>query len=285
MIRRINVQTDRPDIKLYMDVVYKMAPDLTGKKIIPLKCHMILPERGTDKLPLLIWIGGGGWMSSSPERRLTNMVYFAQNGYAVVSIGYRVSTQARWPAQRDDVYDAIRFLAENSESFHLDMKHVFLMGGSAGGQMAAAAALTWADKLAEIRAAVCMYTPFDLTRPLAEDPGQDQTAWGEDDPVTRNAQCDPVTLLLGGDVQKKKDLVRMASPLYLVHDRAPAFLLLHGTKDTLVHHAQSERMYETLEKSGVPAELYLIENAGHASAEFSQPEVQFLILDFLNKNM
>lgn len=224
-------------------------------------------------------------MSSSPERRLTNMVYYAQNGYAVASIEYRISTQARWPAQLDDVYDAIHFFAANSECFHLDMEHVVLVGGSAGGQLAATAALTWTDTITKIQAAVCMYAPFDLTRPLATNTRDDKTAWHEDDPITCNSNCDPVTLLLGGNVREKIDLAKMASPLYLVHDESPAFLLLHGMKDNLVHYTQSERMYESLERHGVPVELYLIESAGHASVEFSQPEIQNIVQDFIDKNM
>jgi dipeptidyl aminopeptidase/acylaminoacyl peptidase len=95
----------------------------------------------------------------------------------------------------------------------------------------------------------------------------------------------PLTLLLGGPAEDKLELARLASPLRYVAAGAPPFLLLHGSDDPLVSPEQSERLYRALMEVGTEAELYIIAGAGHGTLEFAQPEIQRLMLAFLNKHV
>lgn len=279
MEHTIKVPIERPDIKMYTNIIYKTAPDRIGRPAFPQRCHMIFPDDvlSSGKRPVFLWIGGGGWMTSTPERRMPELGYYAAAGFAVVSVGYRVSSEALWPAQLEDITDALRFLKAHEDEYCLDMRRVILSGGSAGAHLAAMTALTQQIEGISIRAVVCHYGPFDLRIPLC--PGSEENI-AEDNPISLLEQNTPCALLLGGRGEALMQCAAEASPILHVSEHAPAFLLLHGIGDRLVHHSQSEAMYRCLTEHGVEAELYLLEGAGHASREFSQPQVQQIILKF-----
>ena len=66
---------------------------------------------------------------------------------------------------------------------------------------------------------------------------------------------------------------------------APPFLILHGDKDTTVPFAQSEALYDALTAANVPCELCTVEGAGHATAEFAQPELLCRVADWLDSTL
>lgn len=74
----------------------------------------------------------------------------------------------------------------------------------------------------------------------------------------------------------------LATPLRYVSPEAPPFLILHGDRDATVPFAQSEALYEALERAGVPCELCTVEGADHATAEFSQVGLLRHIADWLD---
>jgi dipeptidyl aminopeptidase/acylaminoacyl peptidase len=77
-------------------------------------------------------------------------------------------------------------------------------------------------------------------------------------------------------------LAQMSPERYL-SKQTPPHLILHGTADTMVDVRESERYYDALTEAGIPAELYLLEGAGHCDQAFSQQETQQIILDFFDR--
>ncbi|MGL4421198.1 MAG: prolyl oligopeptidase family serine peptidase, partial [Gemmataceae bacterium] len=103
------------------------------------------------------------------------------------------------------------------------------------------------------------------------------------------AQDNPITKLLGGDTGTKKDLAKSANPItYIDKDDAP-FLTIHGDKDSLVPHAQSELLHEALKKAKVPSQLIVIPGAGHGDEAFRKPllsgEHKGKMLAFFDKHL
>ncbi|MFJ7294779.1 alpha/beta hydrolase [Streptomyces collinus] len=95
--------------------------------------------------PALVLIHGGYWYhqtdwSSSAER-------FAAEGFQVFAIRYRLNFEAAWPAQRDDVADAVAWIRSHAAEFDVDPDRVLLLGSSAGGQLATDAATHGAGAL------------------------------------------------------------------------------------------------------------------------------------------
>ena len=94
-----------------------------------------------DPLPAVLMIHGGGWKNGNARASMGPVLpnpglYYAQNGYFVASVGYRLSGQAKWPAQIQDCKLAIRYLRANAKKLNIDPNRVGCCGFSAGGHLA-----------------------------------------------------------------------------------------------------------------------------------------------------
>lgn len=278
MIQTIKVDHERYDTRMYCNLVYTNA-FTNSATAIPLHFHLIVPRgKPSEKFPLLIYLGGGGWRVSAPERHLPELAYFASQGFVVASVEYRTTANSRFPSQIEDVKTAIRFLRKHSEQFHIDSTRVHIMGGSAGGYLTAMVALTGGTEAFkgnehlecsdEISSAICLYGIYDFK-------AYQKAIEDKSDSVL------PIKLFLP---ELSGHMLEIASPVSYVHKKKIPFLLLHGTNDTMVSCAQSEAFHNALEREGADVELYLFEGVGHADAAFSQPATQEIILKFITKS-
>ena len=278
MILNVKIDKERYDTRMYCNLVYTNAFTKSASAI-PLHMHLILPRgKKSEKFPLLIYLGGGGWRVSSPERHLPELAFYASQGYAVASVEYRTTANSRFPAQIEDVKTAIRYLRKNCDQFCIDPFHVHIMGGSAGAYLAAMVALTnGTDKFRgseyleysdTVSSAVCLYGIYDFLK-------------YKDAILNNDDSAIPLKLFLSGTDEKT---LAFASPVSYVDSLAVPFLLLHGTDDILVPCSQSIELHNLLEREGANVELYLLENAGHADHVFSQATIQDVILNFLSKS-
>src|SRR5437868_12917276 len=103
-----------------------------GEQTLKLDIH--LPQ-GKARLPLIIWVHGGAWRSGS--RNDMPLGKLVEGGYAVATVDYRLSTQARFPAQVHDIKAAIRFLRGHGGQWRLPTKKIVIAGDSAGAHLAA----------------------------------------------------------------------------------------------------------------------------------------------------
>ncbi|GGL91738.1 alpha/beta hydrolase [Nakamurella endophytica] len=226
----------------------------------PLLLDVWVPPR-THPPGVVVWVHGGGWREGDrrylPPTLAHESLFTAvvDAGLALVTVDYRLSGEATFPAQLHDVKSAIRYVRRYAGELGIDGGRIGVGGESAGGHLAALAALT-ADDSGELEGAVgvtgassavacaALWYPFLDARGLH---------LGE-------APDDPVAALLGG---RSPDLARRASPAAYVAAGAPPFLLVHGEQDTVVPIAQSEQMRRDLDEAGVPVELRRIPGAGH----------------------
>lgn len=271
-------------VERIFDLVFSEAD---GK---PLLLDLYLPQGAERPFPLIIWLHGGGWKHG--DRRLAPDLsrYFAERGLAMASIDYRLSDEATFPAQIHDVKAAIRWLRGNAAQFGFDGERIGLWGSSAGGHLAAIAALAgdgvleaddWEanDVSAAVQAVVDGYGPTDFLQmdaqrqplpPEKEDPESVRVP-----PDKRTADADSFeSLLVGAPIEERPDLVQAASPLTYARPAAPPFLILHGLSDTAVPAQQSVLLYEVLIAHGNDVTLYLVEGLGHGFLNrnnFDQP--------------
>jgi acetyl esterase/lipase len=231
---------------------------------------------GRSPRPCVIVIHGGSWVSGNrlddgTTRWLND--WLAGLGYMVASIDYRLSPQFKWPAQRDDLLAAIRFLRDHAAALGIDGDRLVLLGRSAGGQMATAAA--YAEVIPGVCGIVDIYGPtdFDLT-------------W---DAATRPRSLDHrynLELFLGGTPETARAAYQSASSATLVTPRAPPTLILQGELDINVFTEQAERLDRKLAEAGVPHALVSLPWAGHAFdlVHFNTPGAQigrYAIVRFL----
>ncbi|MDL4813648.1 alpha/beta hydrolase [Actinomadura opuntiae] len=214
----------------------------------PLLLDLYLPP--VDGAPVVLFLHGGGWQRGTrrdfgrefADWRPSPFERIAEAGLAVASVDYRLSGEARYPAQLQDVRAAVGWLREHGGEHGFDGTRVVAWGESAGAHLGALAALTGPG----IAAVVGWYGVYDLS--AMPEPG---------DPSSRESR------LLGSAVGGVPALAAEASPVAHVHAGAPPFQLWHGTADRAVPMAQSERMAEALRAAGVPVEFRRVEGAGH----------------------
>lgn len=133
--KRIAGQTPPAGVTVHADLPY--LDDGTWQH----RLDVYLPEGTTAALPVLVDIHGGGWMYGTKEINKYYCMVLASLGYVVVNINYRLAPEAGVDHQLQDCMHAFRWVAENIAQFHGDLARVFLTGDSAGGFLAAFAAL------------------------------------------------------------------------------------------------------------------------------------------------
>ncbi len=234
------------------------------------KLDLYLPPPAGRPHPLIVWTHGGRWSGGDkfpayPARLLTS------SGFAVASVGYRLSGEAPFPAQIEDIKGAIRWLRAHAAEYDLDPDRFGVWGRSAGGQLAAL--IGTSGDLPELEGDVGGNLEFSSRVQAAVD------YFGPTDAFTFAAYIDDCALpdppLLGrcmGEIAAHVDdpewsywvnLARLASPVFSVTPDDPPFLIVHGTADTRVPPSQSQELYDRLIAAGVPAQLELVPGAEH----------------------
>lgn len=95
------------------------------------------PKAAEGKLPVIVNVHGGGWVYGDKELYQFYGMSLAQRGFAVVNFTYRLAPEAKFPSAVEDMNAVITWMYGNQETYGLDMEHVFFVGDSAGGNLAA----------------------------------------------------------------------------------------------------------------------------------------------------
>lgn len=230
-------------VSTYKDVEYARANG------VALTLDAAIP-RASRPLPAVIIVHGGAWVRG--DRRVDVQPLFeplTDAGFAWFSISYRLMSElGQFGAAIDDVEAAIRYVKGHAAEYCVDPHRIALVGESAGGQLAAMAALSNQPDL-RVRAVVALYTPTDLVS-LAEN-SSFVPHWVHD------------TLQGGVFAGMITARLRQLSPIEHVSRDMPPFLFIHGTADPLVPFAQSQSMCRAMKTAGARCELYPVPGAGH----------------------
>ncbi len=245
-----------------------------------LHAEIAYPKFVTGPLPAVIHIHGGGWIGGSYKSGA--LMELAKAGFFAASIEYRLSNEAKWPAQIQDCKLGVRWLRANAAKYNVDPNRIGVWGESAGGHLVACLG-TMADVKeyegdggypgvsSAVQAVVDFYGPTDFTQAGIYTPDAIK--------VTE--------LLFGATYAQNPDLWKSGSPLYYVKAGDPPMLLVHGDKDGLVPIAQSEVFDAALTKAGVPHQLIVVKNGNHGfipvagtSTEPSPTEINKAVVAF-----
>ncbi len=253
-----------------------------------LKKHLLdiyLPPNTKSKVPLVIWVHGGGWMHNDKYADMSYMgntiKAIIENGYALASIDYRQSTQAIFPAQILDCNQAVEFLSKNASQYNIDKDRFILFGFSAGGHLASLQALSLNNNVVDffpgkqkpsfkIKAVIDFYGPSDFLLFYGTGVAQDK----DESPIGR---------LLGVSPLSRPDISKKASPASYVDKDDPPFFIVHGEKDDGVPTAQSYLLKAWLDISKVKSELTIVKDAPHYGEMFDQKDVRDKLITFLKQ--
>ncbi|WP_166169107.1 alpha/beta hydrolase [Acinetobacter sp. SA01] len=85
--------------------------------------------------PTVVWIHGGGWISGSKQHARGYFKRLADQGYNVVSVEYQFAPQTIYPEQLLQINQALKFISEHAEAYHINAQHLYLAGDSAGANL------------------------------------------------------------------------------------------------------------------------------------------------------
>ncbi len=251
-----------------------------------LKKHLLdiyLPAGAKGKLPLVVFIHGGGWIGND---KYSDMGYMSNtvaamlnNGMAVASIDYRFAMQAVFPAILQDCNKAVSFLYDSADKYNLDRNKIALMGFSAGGHLASLMGTSQNNKILnfyfpntycpfQYKAVADFYGPVDLVLL----PGNED-------------EKSPEGLLIGAAPLLRPDLAKAASPITYIDKNDPPFLIYHGEKDNTVSNKQSKLFSAWLTYYGVKNELTIVKDAPHFGAMYDVEEIRNKVIDFLIQHL
>lgn len=231
-----------------------------------MKLDLYHPSSPMGVSPGVVFIHGGAWTIGNKSGFRRQAAYLAAKGYVCVSIDYRLSQEAPYPAALYDSKAAVRWMRANAAKYNIDPDRIAAVGGSSGGQLAALLGTTAdvrtmegdggdAQSSSRVQAVVAFnpLTDFVSMLPRTQSP---------------KAATQAIVPFLGGTIAEVPEIYVSASPVAHVSATSAPFLFLHGTGDTTMPYGQSLEMIDALHSVGVRAELYSAKDANHGFFNF-----------------
>lgn len=250
--------------------------EVDGRELL---LDLYLPQASKPP-PLIVYVHGGAWRAGSKDSMpLTRLL---GEGYAIASVEYRLTPDARFPAQVHDIKAAIRFLRGNQDRYAYDGRKVAIAGSSAGGHLAALVGVTngtaeleghvgpYLDQSSEVQAIVAYFGASNLLTIL------DQST-----PRGLSVRKPALQLLLGGQPEQARELAMLASPVFHVDRSDPPLLLLHGDQDPQMPINQSHELHGRFKSLGLPVALHVLHGAAHGGRVFYDEARTKVVSSFL----
>ncbi|MBM3830066.1 MAG: alpha/beta hydrolase [Verrucomicrobia bacterium] len=261
--------------RIEKDIAY-LAPDRKEK------ADLYLPASNPSgaRRPAVVIIHGGGWTGGDKgaAREINIGTNLALNGYVGLSINYVLAStnkgtaKATWPQNLHDCMTAVRWLRKNAERLQVNPERIGVIGGSAGGHLAAMLAVIggkdgldpqgpYGEFSCRVQCAVDLYGPADLSGRLH-------------------------LTMLGRSSEEAPELYRAASPVTYVDKLDPPILIVHGTADKTVDVGQSRLFAAKLKEAGARHELVIVEGAPHTfHLQPKQRDLRPVVLGFFDQHL
>jgi acetyl esterase/lipase len=211
-----------------------------------LRLHMCRPGPEFAGRGAIVFFFGGGWQMGSVMQFAPHARYFAARGLVGILADYRVSLRhGSTPFDSvDDARDAVRWVSAHATDLNIDPARIVLAGGSAGGHLAACAALS---SPSESPAALVLFNPvLDLI----------------------SCRAKPASLL-------SEDYLQI-SPFHLIAEGSPPAIIFHGSADTIVDLDDSRRFCEAYRKAGNRCLLHTYPGRSHGFFNLGRSREDFV---------
>lgn len=266
--------------KTWLDV------DYVGDGIEGHKMDIHVPDDGKDSHKVIVLIYGSAWFSNNAKASAFQSYgkQLLDGGFAVVSINHRASTEAKFPAQINDVKAAIRYVRGNAAKYGFDTSFVGITGFSSGGHLSSLAGTTngvktkkfgkvkvdiegslgaYTKESSRVDAVVDFFGPIDMSR-------MERCETYKDDKS-------PEAVLLGCSPSKNPDLSKSLSPMSYIDKNDPKFLVIHGDADPVVPYCQSMFFAKALSDKGVLEDFIIVPNGNHGPVTFNDYTFQRMV--------
>ncbi len=272
----------------HSDLTFAVVPTEQGTESLELDLYV--PNGVPAPMPLVVHVHGGGWKAGSKEN--PGGLFLLQSGFALASIEYRLSGQAKWPAQIHDVKGAVRWLRANAATYGLDPERFGVFGGSAGGHLAAFLGTSGGVGAVELGGET-----FDLegttggnlsfssrVQAVGDFFGPTDFLWMDAFPSFKSHEdaTSSESELLGAPIREVPMHVASADPGTWLSRDDPPFHVQHGTADPVVPYGQSDRFVrEARFGVGVDVEFRPVIDGSHGGPGFDNPALRDFFVEHL----
>ena len=268
-LRRTRERIGATDFQPVHAVLDRTIPGPAG----PLPIRLYSPETGAqDELPLVLVFHGGGFVFGGIDGYYDHVcrVFCAQAHSRVISVGYRLAPEDKFPAATDDCHATLEWATRHADELGIDVEQVIVAGGSAGANLAAVTAMRARDAQGPaLRGQILFYPLLDFHRP----PSASALACAEGYYLTR---ADVIWfwkqyLRNDGDADDPH-----AVPLRAQHLAGlPPALIITAEYDPL--RDDGERYAERLREQGVPVTLSRYPGMIHGFMAFPTPQADMAL--------
>lgn len=264
-----------PDSVTWQEGIEYAAPD--GES---LRLNLAMPREASGPFPAVVCIHGGGFRAGKREALGALCKTLAQRGYVAVTVSYRLAPAHPFPAAVHDVKAAVRWLRAHAEAHRVDPARIGALGYSAGGSLAQMLGVTAhvprfdgdggnLDQPSDVACVVNIYGANDFTK-----------SYGR----SKDAH-EVLPLWFGGDLTTHRVRHIEGSPLYWVTPDSAPTRCIHGTLDDHVALEQSQWLVERLRAATVPADLVVLQGAGHGFKGPDAEKAERSIVEFLDARL
>ena len=287
--KRKKVPADVDFVKTkYLDICYGEG---SHKRML----DIYLPNEGCGPFPVIIDVFGGGWyFGERSSYKMKIALEFLKRGYAIVSVDYSLSHEAKFPTQIYELKAAIRYMKNHANEYNLDHTKVALMGESAGAHIATVAVFSVSAGIfedirfgeegdASVDAVVAFYAPTDVTLTKYQFAVLGLETWV---PETGEANS-PEGVLYGGKISDLADEIRKTTVFNMITPDSPPTIFFHGTDDRVVPILQTQT-FATKLMCGIGidnVEYHAVVGAGHGQHYFMNEENYGSIEKFLDRHL
>ena len=249
-------------VNSYYDILYKRSPSSE------LYLDIFTPENEPQLRPAVVFVHGGAWRTGHRSHHNETASYLAKQNFVGITIDYRLSREALYPAALEDINDAIEWLREHHIIYGIDPNKIVISGASSGAHLASVIA-TRQDQYAKVQGLINIDGVPDLS--------SEKVRQFEDRPNKKSYAA----LWLGGRFEQVPALWKAVSPILHVDKHTPPSLFINSSHDRF--HVGRDVFLAKLHEFGTPSYVHMIEDTPHPFWLFHPwiDEMHQHILDFL----
>ena len=243
----------------------------------------LFSPQGRGPFPAVILVHGGAWITGNHKMENPFAMELARRGYVAATIEYRLSNEAKYPAQIHDLKASVRWLRANARRYRIDPRRIAAVGASAGGHLVALLGVTNGMSKFEGQggnrkssSVVQSVVDIDGTATFIDPGNIEKEIKGPLDTNTR---------LIGASFKEKPEVWREASPITHVNKKSAPVLFINSSGNRPFQ--QREEMSAQLKALGIASEIVVIPNTPHPFWLFHpwfEPTVEY-VCQFLNRTM
>ena len=218
-----------------------------GEDTVRQSMDVFLPlVQDTDRTPVIVLVHGGAWYfgDKTSFSTLGFDTFLTEKGYAVVSINYRLVSNAKYPAQIEDIGMVMDYIKDKGADWKINPDRVCILGMSSGAQLALIYAYC-KNKDGRIKAAIDLYGPTNLL-----------------DSTVVYSQLGGNAEALLGPIDSNREAWHDASPLFYTKTGVPT-AIVQGPADSIVYFKHSKFLEDSLKANNIPVILYKWVAKGH----------------------